>query len=31
MPPYPGQASADDFVELYKNPRTLFAGDVKLY
>lgn len=29
--PYPGQASADDFVEFYKNPRTLFAGDVKLY
>lgn len=29
--PYPGQASATDFVEFYKNPRTLFAADVKLY
>lgn len=29
--PYPGQVSADDFVEFYKNPQTLFAGDVKLY
>ena len=29
--PYPGQASEADFVEFYKNPKTLFAGDVKLY
>ncbi len=27
--PYPGQASAADFVEFYSNPRTLFARDVK--
>ncbi len=27
--PYPGQASAADFVEFYNNPRTLFARDVK--
>lgn len=29
--PYPGQVSADDFVEFYKNPKTLFAADVQLY
>ena len=29
--PYPGQASAADFVEFYKNPKTLFASDVQLY
>lgn len=29
--PYPGQVSADDFVEFYRNPRTLFAADVDLY
>ena len=29
--PYPGQASAADFVEFYKNPRTLFASEVQLY
>lgn len=29
--PYPGQVSADDFVSFYKNPKTLFAGDVNLY
>ena len=29
--PYPGQTSEADFVEFYKNPKTLFAGDVKLY
>lgn len=29
--PYPGQVSADDFVEFYKNPKTLFVNDVKLY
>lgn len=28
---YPGQVSADDFVAFYKNPKTLFAGDVNLY
>lgn len=27
--PYPGHASADNFVEFYNNPRTLFAADVK--
>lgn len=27
--PYPGQVSEADFVEFYKNPRTLFAADVK--
>lgn len=27
--PYPGQASADDFIDFYKNPRTLFLMDVK--
>lgn len=26
--PYPGQISADDFVEFYKHPKTLFAADV---
>ena len=26
--PYPGQASAEDFVEFYKSPKTLFAADV---
>lgn len=26
--PYPGQASAADFVEFHKNPKILFAGDV---
>lgn len=26
--PYPGQTSAGDFVEFYKNPKTLFAADV---
>lgn len=26
--PYPGQTSADDFVEFYKHPKTLFAADV---
>ncbi len=29
--PYPGQVSAEDFVEFYKNPKTLFASDVNLY
>lgn len=29
--PYPGQVSAADFVEFYKNPKTLFASDVQLY
>lgn len=29
--PYPGQTSAEDFVEFYKNPKTLFAADVNLY
>lgn len=29
--PYPGQASADDFVEFYSSPKTLFANDVDLY
>lgn len=27
--PYPGHLSAFDFVEFYKNPRTLFANDMK--
>ena len=27
--PYPGHASAPDFVEFYKNPKTLFANDLK--
>lgn len=27
--PYPGQISAENFVEFYKHPRTLFAKDVK--
>lgn len=26
--PYPGQASADDFVTFYNHPKTLFAADV---
>lgn len=26
--PYPGQTSAEDFVEFYKSPKTLFAADV---
>ncbi|MDR0939507.1 MAG: glycoside hydrolase family 26 protein [Mediterranea sp.] len=26
--PYPGQVSAEDFVEFYNDPRTLFAGDI---
>ncbi|MBD9091999.1 MAG: beta-mannosidase [Bacteroides oleiciplenus] len=26
--PYPGQVSAEDFVEFYKDPKTLFAADV---
>ena len=26
--PYPGQVSANDFVEFYKGPKTLFAADV---
>lgn len=26
--PYPGQASADNFVEFYNHPKTLFAADV---
>lgn len=29
--PYPGQASADDFVAFYNDPATLFLGDVNLY
>lgn len=29
--PYPGQASARDFVEFYNNPKTLFAAEVNLY
>ncbi len=29
--PYPGQTSAEDFVEFYNNPKTLFAADVELY
>ena len=29
--PYPGQTSAEDFVEFYNNPKTLFAADVNLY
>ena len=28
--PYPGHPSAEDFVAFYKNPKTLFAGDVDL-
>lgn len=27
--PYPGQMSAEDFVEFYNHPKTLFAADVK--
>ena len=26
--PYPGQASAEDFVAFYNHPKTLFANDV---
>lgn len=29
--PYPGHASAEDFTEFYRHPKTLFAGDVDLY
>lgn len=29
--PYPGQTSAEDFIEFYNNPKTLFAADVNLY
>ena len=29
--PYPGQASAADFVEFYKHPKTLFVKEVSLY
>lgn len=29
--PYPGQTSAEDFVEFYNNPKTLFAADANLY
>ncbi len=30
--PYPGQVSADDFMEFYRSPKTLFIGDeFKLY
>lgn len=29
--PFPGHPAADDFVEFYKNPKTLFAGDLKNY
>lgn len=29
--PYPGQASAKDFVDFYNHPKTLFAGEVNLY
>ena len=29
--PYPGQASAGDFVEFYNHPKTLFAKEVNLY
>lgn len=29
--PYPGQVSAEDFVEFYDNPQTLFSADVNLY
>ncbi|MDO4757532.1 MAG: glycosyl hydrolase, partial [Parabacteroides sp.] len=25
--PYPGQVSADDFIEFYRSPKTLFIGD----
>lgn len=27
--PYPGQISADDFVEFYQDPKTLFAADIQ--
>ncbi|MDR0510069.1 MAG: glycoside hydrolase family 26 protein [Rikenellaceae bacterium] len=29
--PYPGQASAADFIKYYNSPRTLFCRDVNLY
>ena len=29
--PYPGHPSANDFVDFYNEPRTLFAKDVDLY
>lgn len=29
--PYPRQTSAEDFVEFYNNPKTLFSADVNLY
>lgn len=29
--PYPGQVSADDFVEFHKHPKTLFVSEVNLY
>lgn len=29
--PYPGQASADDFVKFYNSPKSLFTEDVNLY
>lgn len=29
--PYPGQISAENFIEFYNSPRTLFAADVDLY
>lgn len=29
--PYPGQTSAEDFVDFYNNSKTLFAADVELY
>ncbi len=29
--PYPGQASAKDFVDFYNHPKTLFAKEVNLY
>lgn len=27
--PYPGQVSANDFVEFYNNPKTIFAADIE--
>ena len=27
--PYPGHPSSENFIEFYKNPKTLFAGDLK--
>lgn len=29
--PYPGHPSAEDFVQFYNNPKTLFAKDINLY